>query len=304
MCEVLFVDATLGDGDVRGEEGRGRAVRRPVRVAHENLLLVGQVSIDPDVEIVDVEIRQPRLEVVLRARHRIARLIGQRKVLKHLECDRIHPARGNDVASERVADEARPSRIRSCGERVEDANQLAVLREGLRKISLTLRERRDRRGHVRLAPLAQPFEGAHEKHAAASNRSAGDAAELAAFEIAERLAGALREEVVGIQRRVPEELVRASMKVVRARFVDDVQDAAEAAAVLGRIIRAEHLELLDGIHGGKHGNAGEPVDGRERRRDAVDHRVHHRRSRAVHGVTQRVVVVADRSGHPRRQEDQ
>ncbi len=94
------------------------------------------------------------------------------------------------------------------------------------------------------------------------------------------------------------------MELVRAGLVDDVQDAAEAAAVLRRVVRAEDLEFLDGVNGREHGDAGEPVDGGEGRRHTVDHRVHHGRARPVHAVAHRVVVVADGAGDARCQEDQ
>ncbi len=301
--EVLLVDPAFGDGDVFRKEGGRRAERLPVRIAEEELIDVGEQVIDPAVVVVHVQLGYPVREVVLRPCHGVAGLVRQREVVQDVERDRIHPVTRNHVVGELIPDEA-ARRVRAGGERVEDANQLSVLREGLRKVPLTLGQRRHRRGRLRGAVFPQPFVGGHEERPRVLDRPAQHAAELAAAKITQRLAGPVREEVVGVERRVAEELVGAAVEIVGARLVDHVQHAAEAAAILRRVVRAEDLEFLDRVHRREHRDAGEPVDGGERRRHAVDDGVHHRRARAVHRVAHRVVVVADGACDPRREEDQ
>ena len=300
---ILFVDAPLGDGDVGGEEDGRRAERLAIRIAHEHLLLVRQLVIDPAVDVVDVQLGVAGREIVLRAGHGIPGLVRQREVIEHVARDGIDQVRRDPVALELVTNES-AGRVRPRRERIEDANQLAVLREGLGEVPLALRQRRHGGRRLRLPLFAQALERRHEEGAAPLDRPARDAAELAALVIAERRSRTLREIVVRIERRVAEELVGAAVELVGAGLVDDVQDAAEAAAVLGGIVRAEHLELLDRVDRGEHRDAREPVDGGEGGRHPVDHRIHHRRPRAVDAVAHRVVVVADRAGHARRQEDQ
>ena len=302
--EVLLVDAAFRDGEVFREELRRRAEGLAVGVADERPRLLGEVVVDARVDVVDVQFGGAGREIVLRPGHGIPGLIGQRIVVQHLSRHRIHAIGRNHVVRERIANEAAARRVRPRRERIEDANQLAVLRERLREVAVALRERRHRRGHFRRAVLAQPFVRGHEEGFPTSDRAARDAAELAALKVAERRACLLREVVVLVERGVPEELVGAAVEVVRARLVDDVEDAAQTAAVFRRVVRAHHLELLDGVDRGEHRDAGEAVDRRERRRHAVDDGIHHRRPRAVHAVAHRVVVVADRAGDPRRQEDE
>ena len=301
--QILFVDAPLSDRDFLWEEGGRSTQRRSVRVAHEELLFVGELVIDARVEVVHVELGRSGSEVVVGSGCRVARLVGQRKVVQDLERDGIHPGRRDHVAGELIADEA-SGWIRAGRERIEESNELSVLRERLREVPLALCQRGNGRGRLRCAPLAQPLERGHEEGPAASNRTAGDPAELAPTIVAEGLIEPIREEVVRVECRVPEELVPASMELVRARLVDDVQDASEAAAVFGGVVGAEHLEFLDGVDRRKHRNTREPVHGGKGGRHAVDHGIHHRRAGTVHAVAHRVVVVSYRSGDARRQEDE
>ncbi len=83
--EVLLVDAPLGDGDVLGEEGRRRAERLAVRVAHEELLFVRELVIDARVEVVHVQLGRCRSRSSSAAPVvGLPGLVGQREVLQDL----------------------------------------------------------------------------------------------------------------------------------------------------------------------------------------------------------------------------
>src|SRR5581483_7294211 len=86
-----------------------------------------------------------------------------------------------------------------------------------------------------------------------SNRASERAAELVAFE--RRRAVRLREEIVGIQFVVAQELVNAAMQPVRARACYQVYLGAGFSAKRGRVVARRRLKFLHRIDAGREGVA-------------------------------------------------
>ncbi len=72
-------------------------------------------------------------------------------------------------------------------------------------------------------------------------------AELIAFEVGERSAVLVSEKRIGVKVGVAEEFVEASVELVGAGLIDEVDDAAAAASEFGGVGIGLDLELLDGI---------------------------------------------------------
>ena len=96
-------------------------------------------------------------------------------------------------------------------------------------------------------PLAVPLVVGEEERPVPEQRAAERAAELVLLEVRLGAAGAVVEEVVGVERVVAVELEAAAVRDVGARLDLQVHDAAERAAELGRVGRGLQLELVERV---------------------------------------------------------
>ena len=77
------------------------------------------------------------------------------------------------------------------------------------------------------------------------------------------LAAPVVEKVIGVEDRIAQKFIGAAVKLVGARFENDVEHAAQAAAEFRRIGRAHHLEFLNRINRREDRDAGKAIDRRE-----------------------------------------
>ena len=96
--------------------------------------------------------------------------------------------------------------------------------------------------------LAVPLVVGEKEGPIAEQRTTERAAELVLLEVRLGAAGAVVEEVVGVERVVAVELESAPAHDVGARLDLQIHHAAERAAELGRVGRGLQLELVEGVH--------------------------------------------------------
>ena len=301
---VVQIDAAFRGAGITGEELRRRVVGTAIGVASEHPAARAEIAIDAHVEVVGLHLRRSARVEVVGARHRIAGLIRLGIVPQHVERDGIHALARNPVPRKRIAHVPRPVRVRPRRQRIVDDDRLAVRAARLAEIARALQRRRHGRRHFAEAVLTQPLVRHHEERAIGLNRTAGHAAELAAIEIRQRHVALLAEVGVRVERRVAVELERRSVQLIRARLVDQVQHAGQAAPVFRAVASRLHLELLHRVDGRKHRHAVEAVHGRKRRADAVDQRLHQAAANAVDRIAHLIVRIADRALHAGREIDQ
>src|ERR1700684_3272336 len=89
--------------------------------------------------------------------------------------------------------------------------------------------------------------GAEEEGAVVKDGSADGSAELILLEVGARITGELREEIVGVEDVVADELPRRAVEVVGAGFADEVDVSAGAATVGCVEVGGLYAEFFDGV---------------------------------------------------------
>ena len=191
-----------------------------------------EVDLGGDVVVVEADGEVAAEEVVLQA---AVGGIGQVR-LERLR-DRRDAIGGDDVAGERVADEAGAVRIRPRRLRVVDDDRQRA------EIPAPLRRGRDRhQPRFGLPAIAVAVVGREEEHAVARDRAAEREAVFVLIVVRLRL----REERLRVERLVAEELEARAAELIRARLHDVVR-CALAVVHDGRAARLD-LELFDRFH--------------------------------------------------------
>ncbi len=100
-------------------------------------------------------------------------------------------------------------------------------------------------------PVLESFPGEQEERLVLDHRSADVRAVLVLNEGRPRDAGAVAEEVVGVERPVAQEFVEIAVDLVGTGLGGQVDDASGKAAELGAYIVRHDPEFLDSV-GGRH----------------------------------------------------
>ena len=189
----------------------------------------------------------PLHEPIVDMRDRIRVLVRLRIILQRLQRDCVQQLRRNHIAGERSSFRDALGVLISV-ERVIDRDELSVAEKGVREITLSLFERRDRRGHARRAARSRIFEGGKEERLVFPDRPAQHAAGLIAVVIRLRRTTAIRGPGVRIESGISQEVVAIAMKRVRAGLGHHVDDGSAGLRVLGPEEVRLHLEFLHRIH--------------------------------------------------------
>ena len=268
-----FDDAAFGDGEIAGEEGGGSVDVIAPGEAAEDALVVVEVVVDATVDLILIEAPGAGVDVVVDVGDGVGDRVGLGVILDDIAGDGVDHGLRNDVAGELIANEA--GALGAGREGIKDADEGAVGDAGVTEVTLALQVGGHGEDGIGEGALAEAFVAAEEEGLVLDDGAIDHGAELVAFEAAEGDAGAVAEEIVGVEFRVPEELEKAAMKAVGAGFVDHVDHAAIAAAEFGGVVRAHHLEFGDGFDGREGGVAREAVDGRVGGADAIHEDVEH-----------------------------
>ena len=223
---VLAAPRIAGHRRVRSPEGRAR-LTRVLPAVHPG----GRPRTAPP--LIDLD-RGLRLRSVVEGRLAVVRTprVWQGHIGQHRAGDRIQPVGRDDVARERIADEAAGA-IRARGQGVVDDDELPCCVPRLREVAVAL-ERGGHREHVvTRAPLQVIVLAEPEERAVADDGTANRAGPAVVVLRRFRAARPLGEEQLsaGPLRLVEEE--GAAVPLVRAGSRGDVEDAAGGAAHVG-----------------------------------------------------------------------
>ena len=219
-------------------------------------------------ELVLIHLAAGVADEVIEARVLVARRVGLREVLDELARDRLDPVGRDYVAGERRADvlpRARGVRFRRQG--VVDSHHLAAIVQRAAEVAGPF-ERRGQGGEedVAAAPGAA-LVVREEEGLVRPNRAAHGPSELVHAKWRNGPAGALVEELVGVELAVAQKLEQSAVELVGSAPRGNVHHASAAAAPLRREAVGLHLELLRRLHGG---NRRDLVEEPGRARHAVD----------------------------------
>ena len=221
------VKVRLVEGRIRKEgraQGRAGIVHAVVveAIADEDLVLLGEALVDPERDLVRIQVafRGPR--IVARPYVRIRYELGEVDRLRRQAAGGDHVA-GKRLAGERVVDP------------VPDAAEVAPLHGG----------RGDGQVDRQLPALAGSFVAQEEERLPLHERAPEGAPELVPVE----LLLLPHEEVRGVEPVVAQELEEATVELAAAGLGGDVQHASRLAE-LGGVGALLDLELLEGVDGG------------------------------------------------------
>lgn len=220
----------LGDEAIgRATGGRRQArllhgIRFPMAVAPEDVQLRAQVVVDLDVALV-VPLRGARQGLVVVGE---ARPVGRRQFVQHLAPE------GRQLAERNLA-----VRVQPTGQRALQRHRASA---GVREEPLPLFERRDggQREGARHAPEALVV--GEKEELVFADGSAERRAELILHERGLLVLARLKE-TDGVQLGVAQELPSRAMELVGPAAHRGVDDRPAGAAILGRVIVGDHLEL-------------------------------------------------------------
>ena len=248
------VDASFNRAVVERERGgqltekvwRRRRIRT-ITVAAVQAAPVREVVVHLEAHLPVDALRDSLREPVVGLRDRRARCIREREVGQGAEGDRIQHARRNDVPRERPALEV-ALRIDERVERVVDRHHLPAGVPGLREVPLSLQQGRNGPGRRERAFRLRELVHREEERLVLDERATQHSAGLIAPGIRKGPSCPVREPVVGIHRRVAQEVIPGAIEPVGARLGNHVHDGSPGLAELGGEEVRLDLELLHGIH--------------------------------------------------------
>ena len=220
---------------------------RTITVAAVQAAPVREVVVHLEAHLPVDALRDSLREPVVGLRDRRARRIREREVGQGAEGDRIQHARRNDVPRERPALEV-ALRIDESVERVVDRHHLPAGVPGLREVPLSLQQGRNGPGRRERAFRLRELVHREEERLVLDERATQHPAGLIAPGIRKGPSCPVREPVVGIHRRVAQEVIPGAIEPVGARLGNHVHDGSPGLAELGGEEVRLDLELLHGIH--------------------------------------------------------
>ena len=301
---VSLLDAIFRNGLRAGKEGLRRVVVEAIGVATEQRLVVRKRAVDAHVPAVDAIVLSRGGEEVVVLGIGVARQVGSRVVVHQVLTDLAQQVGGDPVVREWVADVAGAVRIGTGAERVVDGDGGARGGACLREVALPLQQRGNGSGGGDGLRRAQELGRDEEEKFVVQDGAVQNAPKLVPLKGRQCPAVELGEVVVRVEGGVARELKQGAVKAVGSALEGSVQDAAEAAAELRRVVLTEDAELVDGVDRGKDAHTGVAVDGRKTTGNAIDQNVGIALAAAVDGVADGVVVVADGAGEARSELDE